>query len=108
MNLLRLAHITGRDAWRAKADRIFAVFGARLAQRPESLPALVSGVLDVLAPLRLHHLGATSVAIGATFLVAAGVESFISPVAGRLSDRRGRFAPFGPALKGGKSCGPCR
>src|SRR5207237_9161592 len=55
-----------------------------------ALPALVSGVLDVLAPLRLHHLGATSVAIGATFLVAAGVESFISPVAGRLPGRGGR------------------
>src|SRR5206468_1243295 len=45
-------HINGRDAWRAKADRIFAVLGARLAQRPESLPAHVSALDFELAPVR--------------------------------------------------------
>ena len=36
------------------------------------LPAMGFGVLDVLAPLRLDELGASGLAIGATFFVAAG------------------------------------
>lgn len=58
------------------------------------LPALVSGVLDVLGPLRLHRFGASAGAIGATFLVAAAVEGLVSPAVGRLSDRRGRVLPL--------------
>jgi MFS family permease len=59
-----------------------------------ALPALASGVLDVLAPLRLHHLGASAIAVGATFLLAAGAEGTVSPVVGSLSDRRGRLLPL--------------
>jgi predicted MFS family arabinose efflux permease len=62
-----------------------------------ALPALASGMINVLGPLRLHHLGAATAAIGATFLLAAGVETAISPVVGTLSDRRGRLVP----LRGG-------
>jgi MFS family permease len=58
------------------------------------LPALYSGVLEVLVPLRLGKLGASGVAVGAAFLVAAAVEAVISPVIGRLSDRHGRMAPM--------------
>ncbi len=54
-----------------------------------ALPAAAFGVLDVLAPLRLDALGATSLALGATFFAAAGVEAFVSPAAGRAADRRG-------------------
>ena len=59
-----------------------------------ALPAVASGVLNVLAPLRLNALGATAVAIGATFLIAAGAEAIISPAVGRVSDRRGRMFPL--------------
>ncbi|MEA2272520.1 MAG: hypothetical protein QOI98_1228 [Solirubrobacteraceae bacterium] len=59
-----------------------------------ALPALFSGTLNVLAPLRLDALGASGVAIGALWLVAAGVEAVLSPVLGRVSDRRGRMAPI--------------
>ena len=59
-----------------------------------TLPAVGSGVLNVLGPLRLHRLGAGVAAIGATFLVAAAVEASITPVIGRLSDRRGRLVPL--------------
>jgi MFS family permease len=58
------------------------------------LPAIASGVLNVLAPLRLHRFGAGAAAIGATFLVAAGVEAIVAPAIGRLSDRRGRLVPL--------------
>ncbi len=59
-----------------------------------ALPAIASGVMSVLAPLRLHHLGASAVAIGATFLLAAAAEAIVSPAVGALSDRRGRLLPL--------------
>ena len=58
-----------------------------------ALPALLFGVLGVLAPLRLAELGLAAAAIGATFLVAAALEAVASPLIGRLSDRRGRLGP---------------
>jgi MFS family permease len=62
------------------------------------LPALLFGVLGVLAPLRLDELGFGAVAIGATFLIAAGVEALLNPALGRLSDRRGRLLPLRAGL----------
>jgi predicted MFS family arabinose efflux permease len=59
-----------------------------------ALPAVASGVLNVLAPLRLSALGATAVGIGTTFLIAAGAEAIISPAVGKVSDRRGRMFPL--------------
>ncbi len=58
------------------------------------LPSILAGVLDVLAPLRMDELGATGVAVGAVFLVAAAAEGVISPAIGRYSDRRGRMTPI--------------
>jgi len=43
----------------------------------------------VLGPLRLDVLGFGAAAIGVTFLVSAGLEAALSPVLGRISDRRG-------------------
>jgi MFS family permease len=63
-----------------------------------TLPALFAGVIGVLVPLRMDHLGAASTAIGAAFLVAAGVEAVVSPLAGRFSDRSGRMAPIRTGL----------
>ncbi|HUZ26770.1 MAG TPA: MFS transporter [Streptosporangiaceae bacterium] len=57
------------------------------------LPGLAFGVLDVLAPLRLGALGASAGVIGATFLASAAIEAGLSPLAGRLSDRRGALVP---------------
>ncbi len=65
-----------------------------------ALPAIASGMINVLAPLRLHALGASAVAIGATFLVGAGIEAGVSPLVGRLSDRRGRLLPLRFGLAG--------
>jgi MFS family permease len=65
-----------------------------------ALPALFSGVLNVLVPLRLDALGASGLAIGAIFLVAALAEGILSPVLGRLSDRHGRLAPIRWGLAG--------
>jgi len=66
-----------------------------------TLPGLLFGTLSVLGPLRLDELGATAVAIGVTWLVAAALEAIVSPLAGRFSDRRGRIAPLLAGLAGG-------
>ena len=58
-----------------------------------TVAGLAFGVIDVLVPLRLARLGAPTAAIGAMFLGAAAVETFLSPVAGRLADRRGAIVP---------------
>jgi MFS family permease len=59
-----------------------------------ALPAIASGCLTVLGPLRLHDFGATAAAIGGIYLLAAAVEAVISPAVGSLSDRRGRLLPL--------------
>ena len=58
-----------------------------------TVAGLAFGVIDVLVPLRLARLGAPAVAIGAMFLGASAVETVLSPVAGRLADRRGAIVP---------------
>ena len=70
-----------------------------------TLPALFAGVVEVLVPLRLDVLGASGLAVGAAFLVAAVVEASISPLAGRASDRRGRMAPMRAGLGLAAVCG---
>ena len=65
-----------------------------------ALPAVASGAMNVLAPLRIHGLGGSAVAVGAAFLVAAAVEAVISPMIGRISDRRGRLVPLRFGLAG--------
>jgi MFS family permease len=82
-----------RKAWLALHDRKVST-GMWLVM----LAGIAFGVVDVLAPLRLSHLGATAVVIGATFLAAAVIESVLSPIAGRLSDRRGALVPVQFAL----------
>lgn len=56
------------------------------------LPSLAFGALAVLGSLRLDVLGASAVAIGAIFLVASAFETVVSPLAGRMADRRGKVA----------------
>lgn len=56
------------------------------------LPSLCFGVVEVLVPLRLDVLGATAVAIGAIFFVASLFEALVSPIVGRIADRRGATA----------------
>ena len=54
----------------------------------------------MLAPLRLSQLGAGALLIGATFLASAAIETGLSPVAGRLSDRCGVLMPVRISLVG--------
>jgi MFS family permease len=65
------------------------------------LPALLWGVLSTLAPLRLADAGWSATAIGAAWLVGAGLETVLSPIAGRVLDRRGVVLPVQVALAAG-------
>jgi MFS family permease len=58
------------------------------------VPGLAFGVIDTLAPLRLSALGLTATLIGGTFLLSAALETGLSPLAGRLSDRHGALMPI--------------
>jgi len=69
-----------------------------------ALAGIAFGMLDVLAPLRLSRLGASGTVIAATFLCAALVESGMSPLTGRLSDRFGPARPLTVSLSVGVAC----
>ena len=71
-----------------------------------TVPGLMFGTLSVLGPLRLDELGAGAAAIGATWLIAAGLEAIVSPAAGHFSDRRGRAGAA--ARRPGRRCGRVR
>ena len=65
------------DLFRAFRDRRVLTAGWFVV-----LPGLLFGTMSVLGPLRLSELGFGGVAIGATWLVAAGLEAIVSPVTG--------------------------
>lgn len=66
-----------------------------------ALPSLLWGVLSTLAPLQLNAFGWGAVAIGAVWLVGALFETVLSPVAGRVVDRRGILLPVQWSLVAG-------
>jgi MFS family permease len=69
-----------------------------------ALAGIAFGTLDVLAPLRLSRLDVSATVIAGTFLCAALVESGLSPLAGRLSDRHGAARPLTISLIAGAAC----
>ena len=66
-----------------------------------AVPGLLFGTVGVLAPLRFDDLGVGAGVIGAAFLGAGALETGVSPVVGRISDRRGRLLPCLIALAAG-------
>ena len=77
-----------RDLIRLASDR--RVYGGMWLI---AFPGMAFGVIGVLAPLRFDELGAGVATIAGVFLVAAGAEAAMSPLAGRMSDRHGHMAP---------------
>jgi MFS family permease len=66
-----------------------------------SIASLLEGNLSVLAPLHLAAAGWGATAIGAVWLLSAGLEAGGAPLIGRLSDRRGALLPVRFALVAG-------
>jgi hypothetical protein len=65
------------------------------------LAGIAFGVINVLAPLRFAKLGASGALIAGTFLCASAIESAVSPLAGRISDRIGPARPVAACLLAG-------
>jgi MFS family permease len=63
-----------------------------------ALPSLLWGVLSTLAPLQLSDFGWGAAAIGAVWLVGAAFETALTPLTGRMIDRRGVLVPVQLAL----------
>lgn len=59
-----------------------------------SSPSLMFGAIDVLLPLRVDALGGGHALIAVGFIGGAAIESVLAPLAGRMSDRIGRRAPY--------------
>ncbi|MGI8649565.1 MAG: MFS transporter [Rubrobacter sp.] len=88
-------------------DRLFFPMVRRLFDRNlvtgmwlVTLSPLLFGAPIVLVPLALDSLGWGAAAIGAVFLVAAGLEAFAQPLLGRWSDRVGFKLPLVATLSG--------
>jgi MFS family permease len=64
------------------------------------LGALLYGTLAVLAPLRLSQLGASNATVGIVFVIGAALAALVSPLVGRISDRRGWRLPVLAGLAG--------
>ncbi len=68
------------------------------------MPSLLFGILSVLAPLHLAAVGWGAAAIGAVWLVSAGLEALQAPFVGRWTDRAGRLLPVRVSLAVGAVC----
>lgn len=81
----------------ASVGDVFRAFGQRtvvLAAAMLAVPSLLFGLEGVLVPLRIDDLGGGPFLIALGFVLGAGLESLLSPVIGRYSDRAGRIRPY--------------
>jgi MFS family permease len=97
---LRLGHPPAASATRQPLSLGLGDRRIRAGAWLVTMPALVFGAIEVLAPLELDRLGATGLAIGATFLGAAALEGVAQVLAGRATDRWGRGRPIRISLLG--------
>jgi MFS family permease len=59
-----------------------------------AVPSVMFGAIEVLVPLRINALGGSNGVIAAGFVAGAALESGLSPLSGRWSDRHGNRTPF--------------
>ncbi len=59
-----------------------------------AVPSTMFGAIEVLVPLRIDELGGSHGVIAAGFIAGAALEAVLAPIAGRISDRRGRRGPY--------------
>src|SRR5690606_7491843 len=83
-----------------QADRFSEIAGSMFA-RPVlfaallvAAPSIMFGVVAVLVPLQIDHLGGSSVLVAVGFASAALLEAVLAPIVGSFSDRRGRMLPY--------------
>jgi MFS family permease len=59
-----------------------------------AVPSMMFGAVEVLVPLRIDELGGSHGVIAGGFIAGAALEAALAPIAGRISDRSGRRAPY--------------
>jgi MFS family permease len=97
-----LSILTLRLPFPAQGERLDLRQTAAAITRPSVLratafvmaPSVLFGVMAVLIPLRIHHLGGGPVVIAGGFMVGAAFEATLAASIGRLSDRIGRSRPY--------------
>jgi MFS family permease len=101
-----LAIVTMRIASAPPEDSSLAALRGAIVHRPFALGigllalgSLLFGMLAVLGPLHLAGAGWGAAAIGAVWLLGGAVEASISPLLGRISDRRGPLWPVRRTLR---------
>lgn len=89
------------DETKAPETQTLAEVMATLVSRPVleaaafvAVPSVMFGAIEVLVPLRIDALGGGHGLIAGGFIVGAGLEAMLAPLAGRLSDRVGRRSPY--------------
>jgi MFS family permease len=82
------------EPWGAQVRSVLHSGGVTLGFWLITLEAITIGATNVLIPLRLSRFGASGVAIGATFVAASALSSVLSPIVGRITDRRGIRLPL--------------
>jgi MFS family permease len=82
----------------APARALLRSVGAMLGTWLTVLEAMAFGALYVLLPLQLAQLGASTVEIGATFLLSSVLAMLVAPRLGVICDRHGTLLPVLVAL----------
>jgi MFS family permease len=59
-----------------------------------AVPSVMFGAIEVLVPLQIDSFGGSHGVIAGGFIVGAGLEAGLAPMAGRISDRVGRRLPY--------------
>ena len=59
-----------------------------------TVPSVMFGAVEVLAPLQIADLGGGHTLIATGFIAGAALEALLAPLAGHYSDRAGRRAPY--------------
>ncbi|MGI9183598.1 MAG: MFS transporter [Solirubrobacteraceae bacterium] len=83
---------------RAPVATLLGSRGLRLGTWLVVLEAMTIGATSALLPLRLSHLGASGLAIGATFLLASALSAALASLVGRTTDRHGAARPMALGL----------
>jgi MFS family permease len=83
---------------RAPVATLLGSPGLRLGTWLVVLEAMTIGATSALLPLRLSQLGASGLAIGATFLLASALSAALASWVGRTTDRHGAARPMAIGL----------
>jgi MFS family permease len=77
-----------------------AILGRRVLRATwyVAAPSVMFGVISVLVPLRIDELGGGAAVVAGGFTAGAGLEAVLAPLAGRVSDRVGRFPPYAAGM----------